>query len=121
MKALIIAAHGSRKKESNEEILKLAQKVAKIRTHDFDSVSAAFIQFTEPLLADEIDGLAERNAEKIVVFPYFLGAGSHVIKDIPDIIYDAGDRHPHISFSVPPHLGRLAGIEHLIIDEVSKY
>lgn len=121
MKALVITAHGSRKKESNDEILRLAQKVKQLRTHDFDSVSAAFIQFTEPLLPSEIEKLAARGAEKIIVFPYFIGAGSHVIKDIPDIIYDASETHPDIRFSVTAHLGGIDGIEHLVIDEVSKY
>ena len=117
----MITAHGSRKKKSNEEIFKLAKKVAGLRTHDFDSVSTAFIQFTEPLLPDEIEKLADRNAEKIIVFPYFIGAGSHVMKDIPDIIYDASEAYPDIRFSVTAHIGGLDGIEHLIVDEVSKY
>jgi len=121
LKALVITAHGSRKKESNDEIFKLAKKVAGLRTHDFDSVSAAFIQFTEPLLPDEIEKLAARGAEKILVFPYFIGAGSHVMRDIPDIIYDACEAYPDIWFSVTAHLGRLDGIENLIVDEVSKY
>lgn len=121
MKALVITAHGSRKKESNQEIIKLAKKVAGLKTHDFDSVSAAFIQFTEPLLPDEIERLAGRDAEKIIVFPYFIGAGSHVMKDIPELIYDASETYPDIRFSVTAHLGGLGGIEHLIVDEVSKY
>lgn len=121
LKALVITAHGSRKKTSNDEIFKLAKKVSGLRTHDFDSISAAFIQFTEPLLPDEIEKLAAGGTEKIIIFPYFTGSGNHVMKDIPDIIYDACERHPDVRISVTAHLGGLSGIEHLIIDEVSKY
>ena len=117
----MITTHGSRKKESNDEIFKLAKKVTGLRSHDFASVSAAFIQFTEPLLPDEIEKLAARGAEKIIVFPYFIGAGSHVMRDIPDIIYDACEAYPEIRFSVTAHLGGIDGIEHVIVDEVSKY
>jgi len=43
MKALLVVAHGSRRKESNEEIAALTAKVAVRAAGEFDLVEYAFL------------------------------------------------------------------------------
>ena len=46
-----------------------------------------------------------RGATEIVVFPYFLAAGTHVAHDIPEAIQAFQAAHPQIKVSLTRHLG----------------
>jgi sirohydrochlorin ferrochelatase len=43
-----------------------------------------------------------------------------VVKDIPQAVQKAGERHPGVTFTVLPHLGKARGIRQLILDEISR-
>ena len=118
MKALIIAAHGSRKIESNMEVASLAERLSKKATGSFDSVDHAFLQFAEPLLEKKIDELAEKGVMKIVIFPFFIAAGNHILVDIPEVVKKAKASHSHIEFSITEHLGKIQAVEEIILREV---
>lgn len=119
MKALIIAAHGSRKKESNLEIASLVERVSKKAAGSFDMVVHAFLQFADPLLEKKIDELVAKGAKTIVIFPFFIGSGSHILVDIPELVKQAQTTHAHIEFQVTRHLGRIEAIEDVILQEVT--
>lgn len=119
VKALIIAAHGSRKKESSEEVAILAQRVSQRVKGSFDIVEHAFLQFAEPLLETKIDELVKKGAKKIVIFPFFIASGSHILSDIPALVKKAGATHETVEFHVTRHLGKIEAIEEVIIHEVT--
>ncbi len=119
MKALIIAAHGSRKKESNMEVAALALRVSKKIKNEFDKVEHAFLQFAEPLLETTVDELARKGADEIVIFPFFIGSGSHILVDIPELVEKAGRRYPGTKISITRHLGKIETIDDIIIQEVN--
>ena len=58
------------------------------------------------------------NGLLIVVFPHFLGSGSHVATDIPDLLHQARERHPGVAIRVAPHLGITPGLDVLIHEAV---
>ncbi len=121
---LIIAAHGSRNKAAAKQVAALCQKVGKknfCRTPQFDRVVHGFLQFSDPSLKDVIDHQAEQGAEKIVVFPFFIAAGSHILEDIPELVEKARIKYPEIEFSITPHLGVMDTVEDLILKEVSSH
>ena len=120
MKTLMIVAHGSRNQASNDEIIRLAKDVQAVSGHGFKLVTHAFIQFTTPLVDTAIDDLVAKGATHIVAFPYFIGAGNHVTKDIPELIQKARDRYPEIQFTLLPHLGSSEKMKHLILEEVTQ-
>lgn len=119
MNCLIIAAHGSRKKESNREVAELTQRLAGRLNEKFDRVEHAFLQFSPPLLEEKLDELAKSGAQKIVVFPFFIGSGSHIMTDIPGLVHEKQAAFPDVKFKITRHLGRLEAIEQVIIDEVT--
>jgi sirohydrochlorin ferrochelatase len=121
MKALLITAHGSRKQTSNSEILDLVDAVGKMPENGFDIIMGAFIQYATPLFSEQVDVLVDRGASQIVVFPYFIAAGSHVLTDIPGLIEQARTKYPHIDFKLIPHIGGLKGIKTFIVNEISAY
>lgn len=118
MNCLIIAAHGSRKKESNLEVADLTKRLSNKVTGSFAMVEHAFLQFADPLLENKIDELAKKGAAKIVIFPFFIGSGSHILADIPLLVKKAQLTHGHIEFKVTRHLGKIEEIEDVIIREV---
>lgn len=120
MQALLIAAHGSRKPAANVEIATLAEAIGGIAAGRFDLVRNAFLQLTEPLIPETIAGLVAEGATEIVVFPFFIAAGSHVLSDIPAIISEARNTFPEVIFRVTPHLGACEGIPRFILDAVAR-
>lgn len=118
MKALIIAAHGSRKEESNMEVASLADRLSKKATGSFGAVEYAFLQFAEPLLEKKIDELAQKGAKKIVIFPFFIAAGNHIRVDIPEVVKKAKASYSGIEFSVTDHLGKIQAVEEIILRQV---
>ena len=115
MKALLLIAHGSRNAEANAEILRLAQRIAK----QVPLTSAAFLELASPTLEEALEELIAAGATQIVIFPYFLAAGSHVVRDIPHRINQAKTKHPRIDFKILPHLGACPGMDALIFDALN--
>ena len=120
MKALIIAAHGSRKKESNLEVASLVERVSKKAKESFEMIEHAFLQMADPLLEKKINEMVQKGATKIVIFPFFIGSGSHILVDIPELVKKAQKTHNHVEFKLTRHLGKIEAIEDVIIHEVIK-
>lgn len=120
VKALIIAAHGSRKKESNREIASLADRLSKKAEGSFERVAHAFLQMAEPRIDKTIQDLVEQGAVKIVIFPFFIGSGSHILVDIPELVKTAQSDYPQVEFRITRHLGKIEGIETVILEEVMR-
>lgn len=118
MKALLIIAHGSRKKESNDEVVKLAEVLDRSDASGFGKVLCAFNQFSTPSAEQQIGVLAGLGATHITILPYFIAGGSHVTEDIPQLVDEARRNHPGISFTVTAHLGAFEGVKDLILREV---
>ncbi len=123
MKTVIVAAHGSRQKVSAAEVAALAKKLDdKARTdgsNDIQQVVHAFLQFCEPSLETVIQELVESGVGEVVIFPFFISAGSHVQTDIPRAVETARQQHPDVRFHITRHLGILDAIENLILKEVA--
>ena len=120
MKALLIVAHGSRRKESNDEVRRLATRIDENSGPAFDLVASAFLEISSPQIDSAVADLEEDGATTIKVFPYFLAAGTHVVNDIPRLIKEAEEHHPGIHFEILPHLGALQGISTLILNQIYK-
>ena len=120
MKALLIIAHGSRRKESNEEVRRLSNRITENAGPAFDMIMGAFLEISSPQVDSAIADLADSGATEIKVFPYFLSAGTHVVNDIPRLMDEAREAHPDIHFEVLPHMGALQGISTLILSQIYK-
>ncbi len=118
MTGLLIVAHGSRRKESNEEVFALTNKIKSISGNTFNCIKCAFLSIAEPDVKSQIALFAEKKSEKIIIFPLFLAAGNHVTTDLPNMIKDIEKKYPEISFKIAPHLGGLKGIENIILEQV---
>lgn len=120
MKSLLIVAHGSRRQASNEEVVDLAKRVAQQASHDFHYVSAAFLEIAEPSIPDALECCVQQGATEVVIFPYFLAAGRHVVDDIPEEAAKVANKYPDVKFRIAGHLGKSEDIPQLIIKGVNK-
>ena len=59
--------------------------------------------------------ISRDDVREIILFPYFLAAGTHVKKDIPRVVDVAKRAYPEIDFGILSYLGALDGIDTLIL------
>jgi sirohydrochlorin ferrochelatase len=105
MKALLLVAHGSRRKQSNDEVAILAETLKKYCSEQYSITRSAYLELAEPLIPDGIKQCIDDGASSIIVLPYFLNSGRHVIEDIPNIVNQAKQSHPDLEIHIAQHLG----------------
>ena len=117
MEALIIVAHGSKVKSSNDEIVDIVSKI-KSNIDDNILVFHAFLELSEPSIFMAINKAIAENCKRIKIFPYFLAAGRHVQEDIPCEIKKFKKQYPEIEFILLPHIGKCNGIGNMIMSNL---
>ncbi len=115
MKALLLVAHGSRRAESNAEVGRLADELRARAGAEFGWVGHAFLELAEPGIPQGMDQAVAAGATELLVLPYFLSAGRHVVKDIPDEVALGLGEQPQLRVSVAPYLGALPGVSDLLL------
>jgi sirohydrochlorin ferrochelatase len=105
MKALLLVAHGSRRKQSNDEVVELADRLKKNCSDQYGIIHAGFLELAETLIPDGIKKCVDDGATSIVVLPYFLNSGRHVVEDIPEIVEQTRAEYPGVDIKVAQHLG----------------
>lgn len=110
--AILMMAHGSRIAEANDAARNIAAMVQKLT--GFEIVEVSFREMHEPNIQAGIDACVTRGAERILLMPYFLFMGAHVLHDLPEEIAEAKKRYPELIMEMGEHLGvhhKLAEIE----------
>jgi sirohydrochlorin ferrochelatase len=116
MRALLLVAHGSRREESNQEVRELAERLRAGSGGRFAWVGHAFLELAQPSIPEAVAAAAASGAREVLVLPYFLSAGRHVVKDIPEEVATALREHPEMRIEVAPYLGAMAGVSDLLLD-----
>ncbi|HXH04330.1 MAG TPA: CbiX/SirB N-terminal domain-containing protein [Candidatus Competibacteraceae bacterium] len=116
MKALLLVAHGSRREESNDEVRRLATRLAERAATRYPLVRCAFLELAEPSIPDGIEACIRAGAREVVVLPYFLSAGNHVVEDIPALVAAKSREHPGVTLRIAPYLGTAAPIPELLLE-----
>lgn len=116
MDTLLVIAHGSRLKESNEEIIKFAKSIKDLSDDSFD-VKYAYLELAQPSIFEVLETCLKNNSSgKIKILPYFLARGKHVKVDIPNEIDKVKEVYKNANIEVLPHLGKIDGLAQLIIN-----
>ena len=105
MRALVLAAHGSRREASNQEVRAFAVSLAGRLAGSFDRVECAFLELAAPAIDEAVERLYAEGITEVVVYPYFLAAGRHVASDIPELIAELEQRLPNLEITLAPYLG----------------
>ncbi len=100
---IILLGHGSRNETAARELSELAATVARLRPDC--RICPAYLQFGDPLLADAVTRSVQAGAERIVIIPVFLFAGSHVERAIPETMAVLRSQFPAVRMKVGRYLG----------------
>jgi sirohydrochlorin ferrochelatase len=113
---VIIVDHGSRRDESNQMLVEVAQQFAARFKGRYAIVEPAHMEIAEPSIGTAYANCVKRGAERVVVCPFFLGPGKHWTSDIPRLTAEAAAKFPGTRYHVTPPLG----IDDLILDLLDK-
>lgn len=111
--AVLLVAHGSRLADSNAEVEALAGRLARA-LGPRRRVCHAFLELASPSIDEAIDALVEAGVDHVILIPYFLAAGRHVLEDIPAIIRAARARHSGLDIQMTGHFGAQEGVLDLL-------
>jgi sirohydrochlorin ferrochelatase len=105
MNGLLIIDHGSRKAEANLQLIEVAGLVRALRTDVL--VGWGHMEIAAPTIAEGFSTLVDQGATHIVLLPYFLSTGRHVLEDIPRLAAAAAGAHVQagITYRVAEALG----------------
>ena len=118
-KALLLAAHGSRRESSNEEVRALTRALAQA-AGEFDLVDCAFLELAGPDIVTGAQDLIRRGATELTVMPYFLVAGRHVVTDVPGEVERIRRQNPGIPVRITAHLGISTTMINAILERISE-
>ncbi len=98
----LLAGHGSRNREGNDEIEQFAKQWR--ARHPGWRVEVCFIEHADVLLTEGLDRAAQ-NTDRVVLIPFILNAAGHVKMELPASLETARERHPAVEFVITRHLG----------------
>lgn len=101
--AILLVAHGSRRQEANDDLYKLAEMVQQARPGKI--VECSFLDVVEPTIPQGAEACIQQGAKRVLIFPYFLSAGRHVVDDLNYFRKQFEQRWPEVTFQICPHLG----------------
>lgn len=118
LSAVIIVDHGSRRTESNETLHRATARFA--ANSEYAIVEPAHMELAEPSIATAFDRCVQRGATRVIVFPYFLSPGRHWTEDIPALVAQAAQKHPHVEWLVTAPFGLHPDMNAIIADRIAR-
>jgi sirohydrochlorin cobaltochelatase len=102
-RAVILLGHGSRVKNAGDDMEKIAS-LLKAR-YGYPRVECAYMSRLGPHLPETIGRLVAEGQKNILVIPYFLHSGLHILLDIPEMMQREAETYPGIRLQMGPNLG----------------
>ncbi len=116
--AILLMGHGSRIPEANDALYAIA---AMVRTGTgFEIVEVSFREMHAPNIQSGIDRCVAQGAERILLYPYFLFAGAHVLEDLPAEMSAAAERYPGLELALGKPLGVHAKLGEIVCERVDE-
>ena len=102
-RAVLLVGHGSKLAGSNDA---MDQVIARLRQEEPATLfQAAFLEIQSPSIPEGIELCLKKSAEEVIVVPYFVQTGKHVVQDIPRIVAEAKTRYPQKEIRLAEYLG----------------
>ena len=111
--AVLLIAHGSRHAPANDDLFRLTDRIS--ARGDFAIVEPSFLELAAPDIPEAGGRCVARGATRVLMIPYFLSVGVHMIRDLTAARDDLRERHPAVEF----RLGSALGPHNLLDDLVS--
>ncbi len=118
--AVLLIAHGSRHQPANDDLRAMATRMSSERPDLI--VEACFLELASPEIAEAGDRVVQRGASRVLMIPYFLSMGVHLIRDLTAARESLTTAHPSATFLLGPPLGPDPLLDQLVrtrIDELN--
>lgn len=116
--AVLLIAHGSRRAEANQDLTELAQQ---LRCHgQFDIIEPSYLELAKPTIPEGGHRCVEQGAQRVLMLPYFLSAGTHVMIDLERIRSELSSAHPAVEFRLCPPLGLHPKMAEIVLDRLQQ-
>jgi len=112
--ALLLIAHGSRRSEANADLDFIATGIRE--RGRYPVVQVSFLELAEPGIEAGGALCVEQGATDVILLPYFLSPGVHVVEDLTAARNQLSERFPGVRFVLAEPLGR----HPLLIDVVEE-
>ncbi len=112
-KAVILLAHGSRVPEAGEGMERLA---GRLREASNGIVETCYMSRLGPHFSEVFDRCVARGAQNIILIPYFLHSGLHLVLDIPEMMQEKARQYPGVRVV----LGKNLGYDECLVDLVRR-
>ena len=113
--AILLMGHGSRVAEANDALHAIAGMV---RQQGYEIVEVAFREQHAPNIQAGIDACVAKGAERVLLYPYFLFAGAHVLEDLPAEMAEARLRHPGVEMLMGEPLGTHPKLGEIVCERI---
>ncbi len=110
--AIILLGHGSRVPGAGEDMEEVADRLKGKYGHPI--VEICYLSRWGPHLPEAVEKCVHRGAQKVIVIPYFLHAGLHLVLDIPEMLQDESRKFPGVKFVLGKSLGFSEGLVDLV-------
>ena len=90
--------------EANDDLCQLARKMG-LRGR-YGIVEASFLELAEPSIFEGGKRCVDEGAEQVILLPYFLSAGVHVLRDLTEATSVLSQTFPGVRFRLAEPLGR---------------
>jgi sirohydrochlorin ferrochelatase len=116
--AILLMGHGSRVAEANQALYSIAGMLRGLRPGMI--VEVAFREQHPPDIQAGIDACVRHGAQRVLLYPYFLFAGAHVLEDLPVEMAEARRRHPGLQMAMGEHLGAHPKLAEIVAERVDE-
>ncbi|HEY3788361.1 MAG TPA: CbiX/SirB N-terminal domain-containing protein [Urbifossiella sp.] len=101
--ALLLIAHGSRRREANAELQTVAN--ALLARGRYPIIQVSYLELAEPDIAEGGAKCVAAGAEDVILLPFFLSPGRHVVEDLSAARNELATRFPMVRFTLAEPLG----------------
>ncbi|MEX3591942.1 MAG: CbiX/SirB N-terminal domain-containing protein [Burkholderia sp.] len=112
---IILFGHGSRDPRWIEPFERLAERVRV--SHTSGPVGLAFLELIPPELKNAVADHVTARCATVTIVPVFVGQGSHVRRDLPELVEACRAAHLGVEIRCATAIGE----EHSVLDAIAKY
>ncbi len=112
--AIILIGHGSRVPGAGRDMEEVARRVKE--KYGYQIVEICFMSGLGPHFPEAFEKCVNRGAKKVLVIPYFLHEGAHLLQDIPEMMQEEAKRFPGVILI----MGKGFGFDEALVDLVHR-
>ena len=101
--AFILFGHGARDPQWAESMRRVAGALRELLPQR--RVELAFLEFITPGLVPCAESLIAEGYDDLIIVPLFIAQGGHLKNDVPVLLAQLRQNHPHVQFDLQPAVG----------------